>query len=74
MVRTLSRNIVFGKTYCSIEHLGALGQEQISFLIAKTKKGELEVEDQGFVNDISELPRHLSRMAASPLLSVGTTY
>ena len=60
MIRTLSRNIVFGKTYCSIEHLGALGQEQISFLIAKTKKGELEVEDQGFVNDISELPRHLS--------------
>ncbi len=64
MIATLSRNIIYGKTYAAIEHLGTDATSKIHILIAKKNKGELTIADQSTLSNAEEIneyafkPRH----------------
>ncbi|MFT5893058.1 MAG: hypothetical protein ACI9Y7_003177 [Dokdonia sp.] len=45
MLDSLTRNIIYGHTYCSLEHTGTDIQPIITILICKKHKGELDVVD-----------------------------
>ncbi|MFC4636465.1 hypothetical protein ACFO3O_21340 [Dokdonia ponticola] len=52
MLDTLSRNIIYGNTYCSLEHTGTDTHGKIIILICKQQKGELKLISKESVSSI----------------------
>lgn len=68
MLDKLSRNIVYGNTYCSLEHIGTDIQPTITILICKKHKGELTVVDKTNASAISEVRASFSKLRYAHLV------
>ncbi|WP_299676090.1 hypothetical protein [uncultured Dokdonia sp.] len=55
MLDSLKRNIIYGNTYCCIEHLGSDTDPVIKALVCKKQKGELVTSDKTEVATIKDV-------------------
>ena len=64
MLDTLTRNIIYGTTYCALEHLGSKEHSSVRVLLTNYKKGEVSIlynEEVASITEINhkkQLPRH----------------
>ncbi len=64
MLETLTRNIIYGTTYCALEHLGSKEYPRVRVLLTSYKKGEVnilhsqEVTSLNEIKDKKQLPKH----------------
>ena len=55
MLDSLMQNIIYGHTYCSLEHTGTDSLPIITILISKKHKGELTIVDKASASTIKNV-------------------
>ena len=68
MLDTLSRNIIYGNTYCSLEHTGTDTLATITVLACKQHKGELTLVDKTKASTISDVRASFSKLRYAHLV------
>ncbi len=68
MLDSLTRNIIYGKTYCSLEHIGSDIDLTITILNCKKQKGELTVVDKETVSTIESVKEFDSKLKYAHLI------
>jgi len=60
MMTTLSRNTIYGRTYCALEHLGSVQKETIRFIRAKRRKGEIDIQEKQSFTTPDDITTYIS--------------
>ncbi len=68
MFKTLSRNSIYGRTYCALEHLGNAQEETILFIRAKRNKGEIDVQDKHSFTALEDITNYVSKQQHAHLV------
>ncbi|MEP0262330.1 hypothetical protein [Dokdonia sp.] len=68
MLDSLTRNIIYGTTYCALEHRGTDRDMSIAVLIAKKRKGELLLEERAVVSTVEDIKEHYDTLRYAHLI------
>lgn len=68
MLNSLTRNIIYGTTYCTLEHTGTDQDARITILIAKKSKGELTIANKTMVSTPEEVKQYNDKLRHAHLI------